>query len=100
MSTDEVSWDDWDRFVVDEARQLDAEIETACTDEVHPSARQIVHEWRGELRDAACRGERDEVRRLAAMCREKIVDEIAWHHRCLASAGPKAPLAEEPGDAS
>jgi hypothetical protein len=98
VSAGEVAWDDWDRFVIDEARQLEAEIEAIMTDEVHPSARQIVHEWRGELRDAACRGDRDEVRQLAEMCREKIVDEIAWHHECLASARrPRA--VEGAGDA-
>ena len=78
----------WQAHDLVEAHRLHDDIEATIGDDspVHPASKRAVWDWLWELRDAACRGDFAEVRRLADMCKEQIAQEIAWHEEDLAAA--------------
>jgi hypothetical protein len=51
--------------------------------DIHPSARCIIHEYLGAMRDAI--DDPAHVVKLATMVREKIVDELRWEAEKYAS---------------
>jgi hypothetical protein len=79
MSANALTYDDWRGAVIEDAHRPHDGIEDRCTDEVHPAARVMIHEWLSDLRAAACDGDAAEAHRIADLCEAKIADELAWH---------------------
>jgi hypothetical protein len=80
MSAAALTYDDWREAVFEDSRRLYIEIEDMCTDDVHPHARAMIHEWLQDMKEAAYAGDVAEGHRIADMCKLKIADEIAWQH--------------------
>ncbi len=55
-----------------------AELRQRVPRDLHPMARQFIHEWFNEALDADERGDHGEVARLLAAVRAKVADELRW----------------------